>query len=120
MMLSLLSPVSLVKKWRRLKNKRIMTKSNKQKLYSDIVEFLKSKGATKVAVFGSYVRNEETTDSDIDVMVDFDKPITLLDFVGFQLDLEDKIGIKVDLVMEGGINPLVEKYVKKDLTVLYQ
>ena len=61
-----------------------MTKLRKQKLYSDIVEFLKSRGATKVAVFGSYVRDEETYKSDIDVMVDFDKPITLLDFVGYQ------------------------------------
>ena len=97
-----------------------MTKINKQKLYSTIVEFLKGKGATKVAVFGSYVRNEETPNSDIDVMVDFDKPITLLDFAGYQIDLEEIIGIKVDLVIEGGINPLIEKYVNNDLMILYK
>ncbi len=93
---------------------------DKQKLYSEIVEFLKSKGATKVAVFGSYVRNEETNDSDIDVLVDFKDPITLFDFAGYQLDLQDKIGLKVDMVMEGGINPRVDKYIQKDLVVLYQ
>ncbi len=93
---------------------------DKQKLYNQIVEFLKSKGATKVAVFGSYVRNEETPKSDIDVLVDFNNPITLLDLVGYKLDLEEMLGMKVDLVMEGGLNPLVEKYVNKDLTVLYQ
>ncbi len=93
---------------------------DKQKLYSEIVEFLKSKGATKVAVFGSYVRDEETQDSDIDVLVDFRDPITLFDFAGYQLDLQDKIGLRVDMVMEGGINPLVDKYIQKDLVVLYQ
>lgn len=93
---------------------------DKQKLYSEIAEFLKSKGATKVAVFGSYVRNEETNDSDIDVLVDFKDPITLFDFAGYQLDLQDKIGLKVDMVMEGGINPRVDKYIQKDLVVLYQ
>ncbi len=96
-----------------------MTKTDKQKLYSDIVEFLKSKGATKVAVFGSYVRDEETPKSDIDVMVDF-KKIGLLDFIKIERELGDYIGIKVDLVMEGGINPLVEKYVNQDLLVLYE
>lgn len=93
---------------------------DKQKLYNEIVEFLKSKGATKVAVFGSYVRNEETPESDIDVMVDFRNPITLFDFAGYQIELQDKVGLKVDLVMEGGMNPLIEKYAAKDYVVLYQ
>jgi uncharacterized protein len=93
---------------------------DKQKLYSEIVEFLKSKGATKVAVFGSYVRDEETPESDIDVVVDFKDPITLFDFAGYQIELQDKIGKKVDLIMEGGMNPLIEKYVKNDIIVLYQ
>ena len=97
-----------------------MDKQAKQKLFADIVEFLKNRGATKVAVFGSYVRDEETPGSDIDLLVDFDKPITLFDFVGYQQDLEDRIGVKVDLVMDGSLNPLIEKYVNQDLLVLYQ
>jgi hypothetical protein len=92
---------------------------DKQKLYNEIVEFLKSKGATKVAVFGSYVRNEETPKSDIDVMVEI-KNIGLLEFVKIERELGEHIGIKVDLVMEGGINPLVEKYVNRDLVFLYK
>lgn len=92
---------------------------DKEKLYSEIVNYLKSQGATKIAVFGSYVRNEETPDSDIDVLVDFKQPITLFDFAGYQIELQEKIGKKIDLVMEGGMNPLVEKYALKDYKVLY-
>lgn len=93
---------------------------DKEKLYSEIVNYLKSQGATKIAVFGSYVRNEETPDSDIDVLVDFKQPITLFDFAGYQIELQEKIGKKIDLVMEGGMNPLVEKYALKDCLVLFQ
>lgn len=93
---------------------------DKQKIYFEIAEYLKSKGASKAAVFGSFARNEETPDSDIDVLVDFNQPITLFDFAGFQIELQEKIGKKIDLVMEGGMNPLIEKYASKDYLVLFQ
>jgi len=83
---------------------------SKQKLYNEIAEFLKSKGATKVAVFDSYFRNEVTPKSDIDVLVDFPTGnMSLFDFVGLERELSDKIGIKVDLGME--LKPHVKKYV---------
>ena len=97
-----------------------MLKEEKQKIYSEIVEFLKSKGATKVAVFGSYVRNEEREDSDIDVMVDFKNPITLFDFAGYQIELQNKLKKKVDLILEGGMNPVIKKYAEKDYMILHQ
>jgi hypothetical protein len=92
---------------------------DKQKLYSEIVDFLKSKGATKVAVFGSYVRDEETPESDIDVLMDFDRRIGLMEFVGIEQELSEKIGIKVDLLTEGSISPYIIDYVKKDMKVLF-
>lgn len=58
--------------------------NKKQKLYSKIVDFLKQRGATKVAVFGSYVRDDEMLKNDIDIIVDFDRPIGLLEFVGIE------------------------------------
>jgi predicted nucleotidyltransferase len=93
---------------------------NKQEIYNRIVEFLKSKGATKVAVFGSYVRNEETPESDIDVMVDFKRPIDLFDIIGIEQDLSDSLGLKVDLLTEGDISPYIISEVKNNMKVLYQ
>ncbi len=97
-----------------------MDKQAKQKLFSDIVEFLKNNGATKVAVFGSYVRDEETPESDIDVLVDFNNGIGLLDLIRIERELGEYIGRKVDLVMDGTFNPVIQKYVNKDLYVLYK
>lgn len=93
---------------------------DKLKLYNEIVEFLKDKGATKVAVFGSYVRNEETPDSDIDVIIDFEKSMGFLEFVGIEQDLSEKIGIKVDLLTEDGISPYLIDYVRREMKVIYQ
>lgn len=54
----------------------------------------------EMGVFGSYARDEQTADSDLDVLVDFDAPIGLFDFVGLQQELADHLGLTVDLVMK--------------------
>jgi predicted nucleotidyltransferase len=98
-----------------------MNKKAKQKLFADIVEFLKNRGATKVAVFGSYVRDEETPSSDIDVIIDFKKhSMGLFEFVGIQQELSEKIGIKVDLLTEEGISPYLINNIRKEMKVLFQ
>jgi uncharacterized protein len=58
----------------------------------------------RMALFGSVARNEATPESDIDILVEFDKP------VGFQFfelaeELETLLGKKVDLVSQHGIKP---------------
>jgi predicted nucleotidyltransferase len=93
---------------------------NKQEIYNKIVEFLKSKGATKVAVFGSYVRDEEKIDSDIDIMVDFLKPIDLFDIVGIEQDLSENLGLRVDLLTEADISPYIIADIKNNMKILFQ
>jgi predicted nucleotidyltransferase len=92
---------------------------NKQKLYSDIVDFLKSQGATKVAVFGSYVRDEETPKSDIDVITEFPDDMSLMKFVRIQRELSEHIGKQVDLQTEENISPYFREDVKKQMKILY-
>jgi len=93
-----------------------MSIKEKQNLYHEITEFLKSKGATKVAVFGSYVRDEETPESDLDIIIDFKRPIGLIEFVGIEQDLSEKIGIKVDLGSE--LKPYLEPYIRDEIIYL--
>ncbi|MFO7966804.1 MAG: nucleotidyltransferase family protein [Archaeoglobaceae archaeon] len=49
-------------------------------------------------IFGSYVRSEEHPESDVDVLVEFEEGADLFHFVGLSLFLEEKLGIKVDVV----------------------
>ena len=72
----------------------------------------------EIGVFGSWVRGEQTEDSDIDVLVDFDGPIGLLDVVGLKLDLSDRLGLPVDLVMKDGLKPRIGRRILSEVVML--
>jgi hypothetical protein len=63
----------------------------------------KDYGVSRIEVFGSYVRGEQREDSDLDVLVDFDRDVSLLDVVGLELFLSDSIGIKTDVVLRRSV-----------------
>ncbi len=50
-----------------------------------------------MGVFGSYVRGEQTADSDLDILVDLDDGMTLPDYAGLQMELSEALGVRVDL-----------------------
>jgi len=71
-----------------------------------------------IGVFGSYARKEQTEKSDVDIIVRFNKGATLFDFTGLADYLEQKLGIKVDIVSERAIRPeLKERILKEVITV---
>jgi uncharacterized protein len=55
-----------------------------------------------IAIFGSFVRKEQTPESDLDVLVEFERPLGLA-FVDLADELESILGIKVDLVSRGAL-----------------
>jgi len=63
-------------------------------------ELIKRFGITRLALFGSTVRNEAREDSDIDIIVSFDEPASSKQYFGVQFLLEDELGQPVDLVTE--------------------
>jgi len=58
-----------------------------------------------LALIGSVARDEATVDSDIDLLVEFDRPVGLFTFVGLQLRLTELLGVPVDLVTREAIRP---------------
>ncbi len=91
---------------------------NKQQLFKTIASYLKKHGAKKVAIFGSYARDEETSKSDVDVLVEFKARISLLKIVGIQDDLKDITGKKIDLQTEKSISKYIREQVKKEMKVI--
>jgi|GEM_PF-174225 len=61
-------------------------------------------GAGNVRVFGSTARGDARPDSDIDLLVDLEAGRSLLDHVGLWQDLEELLGRRVDVLVEGGIS----------------
>jgi predicted nucleotidyltransferase len=68
-----------------------------------------------LGVFGSFVRGEQTSDSDVDLVVTFQTPQSLLDLVELENLLSDHLGVKVDLVTEAGLKPRVREQMLKEV-----
>lgn len=62
-----------------------------------------------LAVFGSYVRGEQTDASDLDVLIEFNETPGLLEFIELENYLSDTLGIKVDLVLKSALKPNIQK-----------
>ena len=66
---------------------------------------LKESGIIRSSIFGSYVRGEQTEDSDIDLLVEYPKGLSLFDMAEIKYKLEDALGKNVDLVDFNRIKP---------------
>jgi len=68
-----------------------------------------------MALFGSYSRNEQKEGSDVDVLVEVAKPISGFAFVDFAETLEERLGLRVDLVPADSMEPYFQKNIQGDL-----
>ena len=71
-----------------------------------------------IGVFGSYVRGEEKPESDVDILVRFMEGATLFDLVGLAEFLEERIGIKVDVVSERALRPELKEQILKEVVTV--
>jgi predicted nucleotidyltransferase len=62
-------------------------------------------------VFGSFIRGEETENSDLDLLVTFDEAPTLFRFIYLENYLSDVLNVKVDLVMKDSLKPAIGEFV---------
>ncbi len=56
-----------------------------------------------IGIFGSYARGEQGEESDVDILVRFDEDATLFDLVGLSIFLEERLGVKVDVVPQDAL-----------------
>ena len=90
--------------------------ANRLDAVSKIQRTLAGQPVLRAWLFGSWSRMEEKEDSDIDLLVDFDKSagVSLLDHVGYQQELESRLNRPVDLVTNGTLLPHVSRNANKD------
>ena len=72
-------------------------------------------GVSELALFGSFARDQGADDSDLDILVRFDKPATSDAYFGTQFYLEDLLGHPVDLVTDKALRAEMRPYVERDI-----
>ena len=83
-------------------------KTGLEEIKKKALPVLKKAGVTRSSIFGSYVRGEARKNSDIDILVDAPKGMSLFAFVGLQQELERALGKKVDLGEFGTLKPRIK------------
>lgn len=91
-------------------------------MFSQVQRSLAGTAITKAWVFGSFARGEETPESDLDLLVDYDKDahVSLLDLVRYKLKLEESINREVDLIPNGSLKPFAVESANKDKYLIYE
>jgi predicted nucleotidyltransferase len=86
----------------------------------DIAEFCQRHGIRSFSVFGSHASGLQTAASDLDVLVEFESPVSLLKHVEVQLELEGSLGIKVDLLTPEGLHPRLHRKIIDSKKLIYE
>ena len=90
-----------------------------KKILNDQMSILRERyGVKEIGIFGSYLRGEPRKDSDLDLLVEFDKSIDLLMFINLENYLSDILGIKVELVMKDVLKKRIGKHILKEAVYL--
>ena len=92
------------------------------RLFNATQKYLSSIPVLKAWVFGSFARGEENSESDLDLLVDYDKSrkLSLLDVIRFKLDLEKILGREVDLIENGCLKPFAIPSAERDKYLIYE
>lgn len=88
-----------------------------------IRDFFKDKPVLRAWLFGSCSRGEETAESDIDILVDYDESngtLSLLKIGGMLMDLSELLGRRVDLVESQGLKDFARPSVDRDKILIYE
>ena len=87
-----------------------------------VAEYFKTQPVLKAWLFGSYSRGEQTNESDVDILVQYDRSqrIGLLKISGMHIDLENLLEHKVDIVEEGTLRPWAIESINKDKCLIYE
>ena len=72
-------------------------------------------GIKEIGIFGSFVKGSQDTNSDIDILVEFERPIGLFGFVRLKLELSDLLGCPVDLVMKTALKPRISRQILSEV-----
>jgi len=96
-----------------MKNKKTKSKILRS-IIKKVIPILKRNGVVKAGIFGSFARGEQEKNSDVDILVKFKKRKDLFDISRLELELENNLKKKVDLLTYNSVHPLLKKIILKE------
>ncbi len=99
-------------------NDNMITRQTLQQNRAAILAIATRYGAHDIRIFGSVARGDATTDSDLDLIVRFDPERSLFDHGGLLMELQDLLGVKVDIISERGMRERFRRHVMKETVAL--
>ena len=88
---------------------------------SELAEYFKHKPVLKAYLFGSHVRDQARTDSDVDILVELDYQQKIgLGFISMKMELEKLLNKTVDLVSYNGLSPYIRPFIEKEKLLIYE
>ena len=97
-----------------------MNNQNLEYLRKELGAFAKLNDMAFLGLFGSTARQEQTKDSDIDLLVKFKTPISLIQLIAMEVTLSKKFKRKVDLITTNALSTHIKPYVEKDIILIYE
>jgi predicted nucleotidyltransferase len=99
---------------------KLRANENIQQMTEQMLPYCKQRGVSKLGIFGSFARGTARPDSDLDLLVSFEQPVSLLTQIRMERELSELLGVKVDLVTEQGLSPCLRVQVHAELKVVLQ
>ncbi len=85
-----------------------------------IIDVMKPYNPKKIGIFGSFARGENSVESDIDILYDYDGKLSLLDHIRMMNELEKSLKKQIDLVTFNALHPLLKEQILTDLKIIYE
>lgn len=92
-------------------------------IVENIQKYLRTQPVKKAWLFGSYSRGEETSESDVDILVQYDRKnyrVGLFTIVSIKQQLQELLGCEVDLVEDGSLLPFAVDSANRDKVLIYE
>jgi len=84
-------------------------------LHDHLKELRRIYGVAEIGVFGSFVRGEQQENSDVDILVEFSRPVGFVAFMRLEAHLEKLLGRKVDLVSKKALKPYIGRRILEEV-----
>ena len=91
-----------------------MDRENAVRIMREHIDDLQSLGVKSLALFGSTARNEARLESDVDILVEFNAPLTFDRFMETKFYLEEILGNPVDLVVQKNLRPRIKPHIESE------